>query len=74
MRALFSGRISRIRTFLFFFQGWRNAASSGKACFNDITSISSYSHENEMVGFGFSCNLTDTIGVIPIMFLDHLNL
>ena len=32
-----------------FLKAWREAASSGKACFNDITSISSYSHENEMV-------------------------
>ena len=33
---------------------WRNAASSGKPCFNDITSISSYSKENEMVEFGYN--------------------
>ncbi len=37
-----------------FLKGWRNAASSGKACFNDITSISSYSKENEMVEFGYN--------------------
>ena len=29
-------------------------ASSGKACFNDITSISSYSYENEMMEFGYN--------------------
>ena len=37
-----------------FLKAWRNAAASGKACFNDITSISSYSHENEMVEFGYN--------------------
>ena len=37
-----------------FLKRWRNAASSGKACFNDITSISSYSKENEMVEFGYN--------------------
>lgn len=37
-----------------FLKRWRNVASSGKACFNDITSISSYSKENEMVEFGYN--------------------
>ena len=37
-----------------FLKAWRNAAASGKACFNDITSISSYSRENEMMEFGYN--------------------
>ena len=37
-----------------FLKAWRNTAASGKACFNDITSISSYSKENEMVEFGYN--------------------
>ena len=37
-----------------FLKSWRNTASSGKPCFNDITSISSYSKENEMVEFGYN--------------------
>ena len=37
-----------------FLKAWRNVSSSGKACFNDITSISSYSRENEMMEFGYS--------------------
>ena len=37
-----------------FLKAWRDVASSGKACFNDITSISSYSKENEMVEFGYN--------------------
>ncbi len=37
-----------------FLKVWRDAAASGKACFNDITSISSYSRENEMMEFGYN--------------------
>ena len=37
-----------------FLKTWRDVASSGKACFNDITSISSYSYENEMMEFGYN--------------------
>ena len=37
-----------------FLKAWRDVASSGKACFNDITSISSYSKENEMVEFRYN--------------------
>ena len=37
-----------------FLLGWRNQSSSGRACFFDITSISSYSKENEMVEFGYN--------------------
>ena len=37
-----------------FLKRWRKEASTGKACFNDITSISSYSRENELVEFGYN--------------------
>ena len=37
-----------------FFREWRAVSASGKACFHDITSISSYSRDNEMVEFGYN--------------------
>ena len=49
---LFSGMEgSRRKDFL---RKWRDAATSGRPCFHDITSISSYSRENEMVEFGYN--------------------
>ena len=37
-----------------FLRAWRSISSSGKPCFHDITSISSYSRDNEMVEFGYN--------------------
>lgn len=37
-----------------FLKEWREAATSGRPCFNDITSISSYSKDNDMIEFGYN--------------------
>jgi len=38
---------------------WRNAASTGNACFHDITSISSYSLKSDMVEYGYNRDKED---------------
>ena len=47
-----------------FLKIWRKEASTGKACFNDITSISSYSRENELVEFGYNSLPQINLGLI----------
>ena len=56
-----------------FLLGWRKKASTGGACFHDITSISSYSKDNELVEYGYNRDGEDLPQVNLGMIVDSGN-
>ena len=56
-----------------FLLAWRKKASTGSACFHDITSISSYSKDNELVEYGYNRDGEDLPQVNLGMIVDSGN-
>lgn len=56
-----------------FLKKWRNAASTGAGCFHDITSISSYSKDNELVEYGYNRDKEDLPQINLAMVVDSGN-
>ena len=56
-----------------FLLAWRKKASTGGACFHDITSISSYSKDNELVEYGYNRDGEDLPQVNLGMIVDSGN-
>ena len=56
-----------------FLLGWRKKAATGNACFHDITSISSYSKDNELIEYGYNRDGEDLPQVNLGMIVDSGN-
>lgn len=61
---------ARIKEFL---RRWRSRASSGNSTFHDITSISSYSKDNELVEYGYNRDKEDLPQINLAMVVDSGN-
>ena len=56
-----------------FLYNWRNKASTGNACFHDITSISSYSLKSDIVEYGYNRDKEDLPQINIGMISDSRN-